>query len=75
MIRQNKTKLQFILGGALLLTLAVAACNNGGETKVVTKDSITTTVTPPVVIKDSNDTMEKMPGKKAPGSDVKPPTQ
>lgn len=72
MIKQNKTKLQFILGSALFLTLAVAACNNNGETKVVTTDSITTVVTPPVVIKDSNDTMEKIPGKKAPGSDIKP---
>ena len=74
MIRQNKTKLQFILGGALFLSFAVAACNNDGETKEVVKDSITTTIVtpPPVVTIDSNDTMEKMTGKKAPGSDPKP---
>ena len=73
MIRQNKTKLYFILGTALFLTFAVAACNNDGETKEVVKDSITAPiVTPPVVIKDSIDTMEKIPGKKAPGSDPKP---
>ena len=67
MIRQNKTKLYFILGGALVLTLAVAGCNNG-ETKEVKKDSVTTKT----IIRDSIDTMEKMTGKKAPGSDPKP---
>ena len=74
MIRQNKTKLYFILGTALFLTLAIAACNNDGKTKVVTTDSITKIITPPVVIKDSNDSMEKKTGKVAPGHDI-PPTQ
>ena len=73
MIRQNKTKLQFIIA-ALVLTIAVTSCNSG-ETKEVTKDSITTTIVtpPPVVIRDSNDTMEKKVGDKAPGHDI-PPT-
>ena len=73
MIRQNKTKLQFILGGALMLTMAVTACNNNGENKEVVKDT-PVTFTPPTIIKDSTDTMEKMTGKKAPGHDI-PPTQ
>ena len=73
MIKQNKTTLQFIFGGILMLTMAVTGCNNGKD-KDGPKDSavITTTPTPPPTVKDSNDTMEKIPGKKAPGSDVRP---
>lgn len=71
MIKQNKTTLRFILGGALLLTFAVAGCNNNSETKEVTKDS-TVTFSPPTIVKDSADTMEVIPGKVAPGNDVKP---
>jgi hypothetical protein len=76
MIKQNKTKLQFILGGILMLTFAVAACNNSGESKEAKKDTVVTTTTPPPppTVKDSNDTMEATPGKVAPGSDQKPPT-
>jgi len=74
MIKQNKTKLQFIFGGILMLTFAVAACNNSGEKKEGTKDTVVTT-TPPVTVRDSVDTnMEPIPGKVAPGSDQKPPT-
>jgi len=70
MIKQNKTGLHFILGGALLLTIALSACNSG-ETKEVTKDS-SVTFTTPTIVKDSNDTMEAIPGKVAPGNDTKP---
>lgn len=69
MIKQNKTRLQFMLGGILMLTFAVAGCNNSGEKKEAAKDSVVTT-TP--AVRDSNDTMEPVTGKKAPGSDVKP---
>lgn len=66
MIKQNKTKLQFILGGAVMLTLAVAACNNTTEKE----PEKTIIVTPPV--KDTIDTMVKMPGSVAPVTDVPP---
>ena len=74
MIKQNKTKLQFILAASLMLSIAVVACNNGGEKKEATKDSgaVTTTPPPPPSVKDSNDTMEPMTGKKAPGTDIRP---
>jgi hypothetical protein len=71
MIKQNRTKLQFILGGILMLTFAVAGCNNDGEKKEATKDTLTKT--PPATVNVPLDTpMEKIPGKVAPGSDVKP---
>jgi uncharacterized lipoprotein len=62
MIKQNKTKLPFILGAALLLS--VAACNNSGEKKETVKDepATTTTPTPAPSVKDSTDTMEKIKG-------------
>jgi len=74
MIKQNKSKLPFILGASLMLTVAFVACNNGGEKKETTKDSVTqtTTVTPAPVVKDSTDTMEATPGNKAPGTDIRP---
>lgn len=73
MIKQNKTRLQFMLGGILMLTFAVAGCNNDGEKKEAAKDSIVVTPPPPPpAVRDSNDTMEPVTGKKAPGSDVKP---
>lgn len=77
MIKQNKTTLKFILGGILMLTMAVTACNNGKkeESKDATKDSpVTTTPPPPPAIKDSLDSMEKTPGHVAPGNDNKPVT-
>lgn len=71
MIKQNKTKLQFILAGILMLTFA--ACNNSGDKKETetTKDTITTVVPAPAV-RDSGDTMEATPGKVAPGNENKP---
>jgi hypothetical protein len=71
MIKQNKTRLQFILGGILMLAFAVTACNNDGEKKDAPRDS-PVTVTPPPNVKDSTDTMEHKTGKVAPGNDVKP---
>ena len=73
MIKQNKTKLHFIIGGALLLTFAVAGCNNNGENKEVKKDTAVT-FTPPVIVKDTIDTMEGKKGNVAPGNDNKPVT-
>jgi hypothetical protein len=73
MIKQNKTKLQFILAGMLMLTFA--ACNNSGDKKEAATDSPaveTKTETPPPTVRDSVDTMEKTPGKVAPGTDNKP---
>lgn len=70
MIKQNKTKLQFIFGGILMLTFSIAACNSSKD-KETTKDSVVTTVTAPAV-RDSGDTMEVIPGKVAPGNDIKP---
>ncbi|MBL7702129.1 MAG: hypothetical protein JNM14_07760 [Ferruginibacter sp.] len=71
MIKQNKTKLRFILGSALLLTMAVTSCNNSGDAKEEKKDT-TVNFTPPVIKKDSTDTMEKTVGNKAPGNENKP---
>jgi hypothetical protein len=71
MIKQNKTKLQFILAATLMLTLSFTACNNDGEKKDAVKDA-PVTVTPAPSVKDSTDTMESKTGKVAPGSDVKP---
>lgn len=74
MIKQNKTKLQCILAGFLMLTFS--ACNNSGETKEATKDSATQIVTPPSApaVTDSivDTTMEATPGKVAPGNENKP---
>ena len=67
MIKQNKTKLQFILGGVVMLTLAVAACNNTTE-----KEPEKTIIVTPPPVKDSIDTMVKMPGSGAPVTDGKP---
>lgn len=75
MIKQNKTKLQFIFGGILVLTFAFASCNGSGDTQVTVKDSVVTeskTVITAPPVKDSTDTMEVIKGEKAPGSDVKP---
>lgn len=74
MIKQNRTTLQFMLGGILMLTMAVTACNNGKEeSKDAPKDSVTTsTPPPPAAVKDTIDTMETKTGNVAPGSDVKP---
>jgi hypothetical protein len=70
MTKQNKTKLQFIFGATLVLAFAFTACNNEAEKKDAPVE--TTTVTPPPVVKDTIDTMEAIPGKVAPGNDVKP---
>jgi uncharacterized lipoprotein len=67
MIKQNKTKLPFILGAALLLS--VAACNNNGEKKETVKDEPANemkTPTPPPSVSDSTDTMEKVKGAVSP---------
>lgn len=71
MIKQNKTKLQFILAGMLMLTFA--ACNNSGDKKEATTDSpAVKTETPPPAVRDSVDSMEATPGKVAPGNENKP---
>lgn len=65
MTKQNKTKLQFILGGILFLTFAVAACNGSDkDTQVVVKDSTVTKIK--TTVHDSTDTMEKIKGKVSP---------
>ena len=69
MTKQNKTKLQFILSGILIVTFAVAGCNNGAD-KTVVKDSITEMkMVPPVTVKD---TMDTMTGHKAPVVETPP---
>jgi hypothetical protein len=61
-----------MLGGILMLTFTVVACNNSGEKKEATKDTVVT-ATPPVTVRDSVDTtMEPIPGSKAPGTENKP---
>lgn len=73
MIKKNRTTLQFMLGGILMLTMAVTACNNGKEeSKDAPKDSVTTAPPPPSAVKDSIDTMESKTGNVAPGNDTKP---
>jgi hypothetical protein len=71
MIKQNKTKLQFILGAILFLSVAVTACNNDGEKKETVKDE--PVITAPAVT-DSIDTnhMEKMKGGVSPVDEIKP---
>lgn len=59
MTKQNKTKLQFILGGILVVTFAVAGCDNGKTDK--------TTVTMTV-----KDTMDSITGHKAPVVETPP---
>lgn len=46
MNKQNKTKLQFILGGILLVTFAIAGCNNGKTDKTTTTDTLRTDTIP-----------------------------
>lgn len=65
MIKQNKTKLQFILGGFFLATLAISACNNEGDTKEAAEEPVKTEEPAPVA-KDSTDTMEVTPGSVSP---------
>ena len=71
MTKQNRTKWQFVFGGALLLTIAVAGCNNNGENKEATKDT-PVTFAPPTIVRDSIDTMESKKGEVSPGTDLKP---
>ncbi len=59
MNKQNKTKLQFILGAILLVTFAVAGCNNGEADKTTTTTETKTTVTEQP--RDSMDTGDKAP--------------
>jgi hypothetical protein len=70
MNKQNRTKLQFILGGILFLTFAIAACNNGDDkdSKAAVKDSPATEMKPtiPPSTVDSGDSMEKIKGKVSP---------
>jgi len=67
MHNKTKTKLQFILGGILMLTFAVNACNDSKSDKAVVTDSTTSTevktTVPAPVIKDS---MDSIPGKAVP---------
>lgn len=70
MIKQNKTKLQFILAGILMMTFA--ACNNGGKKEETTKETPTEVAPTAPVVRDSTDSMEPIPGKVAPGNDNKP---
>ena len=58
MNKQNKTKLQFILGAILLVTFAVAGCNNGEADKTTTTETKTTVTEQP---RDSMDTGDKAP--------------
>lgn len=69
MIKQNKTKMQFVLGAILFLSVAVTACNNDGEKKETVKDE--PAVTAPVK-RDSTDSMEKMKGAVSPVDENKP---
>lgn len=66
MIKQNKTKLQFILGGILMLALTVGACNGSGESKETATDTTLEIKTDTMPLRDSTDTMEKTPGKVSP---------
>jgi ABC-type Fe3+-citrate transport system substrate-binding protein len=75
MIKQNKTKLPFIFAGILMLSLAVAACNNSGDNKEPAKDTTVTEVkptTPTPPDTTHKDTMEVTPGKVAPVVETKP---
>lgn len=42
MINKTKTSLQFILAGALFVSFAVTGCNNEGDSKEATKDTVAT---------------------------------
>ncbi len=70
MNKQNKTKLQFILGGILFLTVAFAACNSGDAAKETPVD--TTKQEMPAPAPAANDSMEVTPGNVAPVTDGKP---
>ncbi len=72
MIKQNKTKLQFILAGMLMMTFV--ACNNGEKKEEATKETPTEVAPPPATTRDSADTMEAKTGNVAPGNDTKPVT-
>lgn len=64
MNKQIKTKLQFILGGILLVTFAIASCNNNSEAdKAATKDTATEikTTVPDQPVRDSMDTANEAP--------------
>lgn len=74
MIKQNSTAMKSILGGILMLTLSVTACNNAKEESKETPATEVKTATPPPAVTDSTDTMEKKTGNVAPGTDVKPAT-
>ena len=70
MIKQNKTKLQFILAGMLVMTFV--ACNNGEKKEETTKETPTEVAPPAPAVRDSADTMEVKPGNVAPGTENKP---
>lgn len=67
MYTKAKTQLHFILGGIMMLTFAVSACNNGESEKTVVKDSTVSTEVktelPPPPLKD---TMDSIPGNQGP---------
>ena len=70
MIKQNKTKLQFVLGAILFLSVAIAACNNG-DNKETVKDEPATIDTSK---KNATDTpMVKETGGVSPVEETKPP--
>jgi hypothetical protein len=62
----TRTKLQFILGGILMLTFAVTACNDSKTDKAVVTDSSTSTEIKTVIPPPVKDTMDSIPGNQAP---------
>lgn len=69
MIKQNKTKLQFVLGAILFLSVAVTACNNGDKKDTV-KDGPAVTDS---LKKNVTDSMVKETGGVSPVEETKPP--
>lgn len=60
MNKQIKTKLQFILGAILMVTFAVAGCNDTKTDKTTIKDSTSNPV-PQQPVKDSMDSAHEAP--------------
>ena len=51
MIKQNKSKLTFILAAVLFAGITFTACNGGEADKAATKDSPATVAPPPTEVK------------------------
>jgi len=72
MNKKTKTAFQFILAGAFLVSFAIAGCNNSGESKEATKDTMSTEksmevapaapATPDTAKKDTASTRPVIPG-------------